>query len=209
MDSVKGAAHSTLEVDTETWKRYKEKEVSHSMAHYLQAVAALKRDKGYAKVSDIAERLGVTKSGVTSMIRSLAGRGLVDHERYGCVELTEEGRRFAEVTESSRHVLEAFLTDILRVPAAIANEDACMIEHLVSKEAMSQFVRLTALIQSDQPAAIEFRRLFEEQLRCGASGEPCPVCGSGACLEKTFRDATSRTDPAAEPADPTRTGDER
>ena len=46
---------------------------------------------------------------------------------------------------------------------------------------MSQFVRLTALIQSDQPAAIAFRRLFEEQQRCGASGDACPVCGDGAC----------------------------
>ena len=176
----------------ETWKRYKEKELSHSMAHYLQAVAALKREKGYAKVSDIAERLGVTKSGVTSMIRSLAGRGLVDHERYGCVELTEEGARFAEFTESSRHVLSAFLTDILRVPEAVAHEDACMIEHLVSNQAMSQFVRLTALIQSDHPAAVAFRRHFEEQQRCGLTGESCPVCGSGACLERTFRDAATK-----------------
>lgn len=173
----------------ETWKRYKEKELSHSMAHYLQAVAALKREKGYAKVSDIADRLGVTKSGVTSMIRSLAGRGLVDHERYGCVELTEEGARFAEFTESSRHVLQTFLTDILRVPEAVAHEDACMIEHLVSNQAMSQFVRLTALIQGDQPAAVAFRRLFEDQQRCAATGISCPVCGSGACLERTFSDA--------------------
>jgi len=188
-----------LEANTETWKRFKEKELSHSMAHYLQAVAALKRDKGYAKVGEIADILGVTKSGVTSMIRSLVARGLVDHERYGCVELTEEGRRLAEFTESSRHVLEAFLIDILRVPSDIAHEDACMIEHLVSNEAMSQFVRLTALIQSDDPAAISFRRLFEEQQRCGASGEACPVCGEGACLEKTFRDATAREESTGKP----------
>jgi DtxR family Mn-dependent transcriptional regulator len=192
VDTVKAAALQVSEARTETWKRFKEKELSHSMAHYLQAVAALKRDKGYAKVSEIAEALGVTKSGVTSMIRSLVSRGLVDHERYGCVELTPEGSRLAEVTESSRHVLEAFLTEILRIPEAIAHEDACMIEHLVSNEAMSQFVRLTALIQSDQPAAVSFRRLFEEQQRCGASGEACPVCGDGACLERTFRDAPPR-----------------
>ncbi|HEU4335209.1 MAG TPA: metal-dependent transcriptional regulator [Candidatus Eisenbacteria bacterium] len=209
MDTVKAAALPSSEARTETWKRFKEKELSHSMAHYLQAVAALKRDKGYAKVSEIAETLGVTKSGVTSMIRSLAGRGLVDHERYGCVELTEEGRRLAEVTESSRHVLEAFLTDILRVPSPIAHEDACMIEHLVSNEAMSQFVRLTALIQSDQPAAIAFRRLFEEQQRCGASGDACPVCGDGACLERTFRDAAPREERPAKPgAPPKTTGEE-
>jgi DtxR family Mn-dependent transcriptional regulator len=162
------------------------------MAHYLQAVAALKRDKGYAKVSEIADRLGVTKSGVTSMIRSLASRGLVDHERYGCVELTEEGRRLAEVTESSRHVLETFLIEILGVSSEVAHEDACMIEHLVSNQAMTQFVRLTALIQSDDPTAVAFRRLFQEQQRCAASGESCPVCGDGACLERTFRDATAR-----------------
>ena len=86
----------------DTWKRFGEKEVSHSMAHYLQAVASLKTDKGFARVGDIAERLGVSKSGVTSMMRSLQGRGLVAHERYGCVELTDSGRRLAERTESSR-----------------------------------------------------------------------------------------------------------
>ena len=188
------------EADTDTWKRFNEKELSHSMAHYLQAVATLKRDKGYAKVGEIAEILGVTKSGVTSMIRSLASRGLVDHERYGCVELTDEGRRLAEFTESSRHVLEAFLIDILGVPSDIAHEDACMIEHLVSKESMSQFVRLTVLLQSLDPAATSFRRLFHEQQRCGASGEACPVCGDGACLEKTFRGAPTREEVTGQPA---------
>ena len=102
------------------WKRFGEKEVSHSMAHYLQAVAALKVEKGFARVGDIAERLGVSKSGVTSMLRSLRGRGLVDHERYGCVELTPSGQRLAERTESSRRVLTMFLTEILGVATKVA-----------------------------------------------------------------------------------------
>jgi Mn-dependent DtxR family transcriptional regulator len=34
--------------------------------------------------------LGVSKSGVTSMLRSLQTRGLISHEKYGCVELTRE-----------------------------------------------------------------------------------------------------------------------
>ena len=55
----------------DVWKRFGEKEVSHSMAHYLQAVATLKQDKGHARVGDIADHLGVSKSGVTSMLRSL------------------------------------------------------------------------------------------------------------------------------------------
>ena len=82
-----------------------------------------------------------------------------------------------------------------------------MIEHLVSREAMSKFVRLTALIQADHPAALEFRRLFQDQLRCGASGALCPVCGEGACLERTFGDATGREERGGGSSAPPRAGD--
>ena len=109
----------------EIWKRFHDKELTHSMAHYLQAVAGLKHEKGHARVGDIADRLGVSKSGVTSMLRSLGSHGLVCHERYGCVELTDAGRRLAERTETNRRVLSIFFTDILRVPEAVAFEDAC------------------------------------------------------------------------------------
>jgi Mn-dependent DtxR family transcriptional regulator len=50
----------------ETWKRFHEKELTHSMAHYLQAIATTTRDQGAASVSAIADLLGVSKAGVTS-----------------------------------------------------------------------------------------------------------------------------------------------
>ena len=142
------------------WKRFADKELSHSMAHYLQAVAALKTDKGFARVGDIADRLRVSKSGVTSMLRTLHGRGLVDHERYGCVELTAAGRRLAERTESNRHVLTVFLTEILGVPEPVAEEDACMIEHLVSPQVTVELLRLTTFMRSPHPVAVQFREWF-------------------------------------------------
>lgn len=173
----------------EIWKRFNDKELTHSMAHYLQAVAGLKEEKGHARVGDIADRLGVSKSGVTSMLRSLSSRGLVMHEPYGCVELTDDGRRLARQTESNRQVLRMFLTHILRVREEIAYEDACMIEHLVGPESMIQFLRLTAFIGSDDPAAERFRSAFHQyQHRCStkASAKECPVCKAGRCLADTF-----------------------
>ena len=148
----------------DTWKRYGEQELSHSMAHYLQAVAALKQEKGHARVGDIAEHLGVSKSGVTSMLRSLERHGMVTHERYGCVELTSTGAGLATRTESSRRVLTIFLTEILGVPDAIASEDACMIEHLVSTEVSVELLRLTAFLRSAHPAAKQFRDDYIKQL---------------------------------------------
>jgi len=144
----------------DTWKRYHEKEVSHSMAHYLQAVAGLKKEKGYARVGDIADRLGVSNSGVTSMLRSLAARGLVDHERYGCVELTASGRELAARTACNRQLLTVFFRDILGVSDDVACEDACMIEHLVSPEAMTRLLRLTAILTSGEPKAAQLLELI-------------------------------------------------
>jgi Mn-dependent DtxR family transcriptional regulator len=169
------------------WKRFGEKEVSHSMAHYLQAVAALKSDKGHARVVDIADHLGVSKSGVTSMLRSLQSRGLVTHERYGAVELTPTGQRLASRTESNRRLLTMFLSEILGVPEAVASEDACMIEHLVSPEVSIELLRLTTFVRSKHPVAVQFRDAYKASPRSCAEHAPgaCELCGE-TCLHESL-----------------------
>ena len=175
----------------ETWKRFGEKEVSHSMAHYLQAVASLKDEKGFVRVGDVADRLGVSKSGVTSMLRTLHTRGYVDHERYGCVELTPTGRQLAERTESNRRVLTVFLSDILAVAEPVAAEDACMIEHLVSPQVMVELLRLTSFMRSEHPAALSFREAFRASPGA-CSHHPagsCDLCGP-VCLRDSLLPAS-------------------
>jgi len=171
----------------ELWKKFGEKEVSHSMAHYLQTVATLKADKGHARVGDIAEQLGVSKSGVTSMLRSLERRGLVRHEKYGCVELTAEGAGFATRTASSRTVLTMFLTEILDISEEVASEDACMIEHLVSPEVTIELLRLTTFMRSRHPAAARFREAFRTSPASCKDHAPgaCDVC-SASCLHESL-----------------------
>ncbi len=174
----------------DVWKRFGEKEVSHSMAHYLQAVAALKTEKGHARVGDIADHLGVSKSGVTSMMRALQTRGLVEHERYGCVELTTAGQHLAERTESSRRVLTMFLAEILGVNEEVASEDACMIEHLVSPEVSVELLRLTSFLRSGHPAAAAFREAYRTSPRSCADHAPgaCDLCGATCLRESLVRE---------------------
>ncbi len=172
------------------WKRFGEKEVSHSMAHYLQAVASLKNEKGHARVGDIASHLGVSKSGVTSMLRSLQTRGLISHERYGCVELTPSGQRLAERTESSRRVITLFLTEILGVPESVASEDACMIEHLVSPEVSVELLRLTSFLRSAHPASQAFLGAYRTSPHSCADHAPdaCAVCQTNCLRESLVRE---------------------
>jgi Mn-dependent DtxR family transcriptional regulator len=181
----------------DVWKRFSEKEVSHSMVHYLQAVAGLKNEKGYARVSDVAARLGVSRSGVTSMMQSLQARGLVNHERYGCVELTVTGQELAKRTESNRHVLSIFLTEILGVSEAVGEEDACMIEHLVSPQVMIELVRLTAFMRSEHAAAARFREAFQECPK-GCSEQVvggCDLCGTTCLHDSLVREIECSAEP--------------
>jgi DtxR family Mn-dependent transcriptional regulator len=181
------------------WKRFHEKEVTHSMAHYLQAIAALTHAGAQASVTAIADRLGVTRAGVTSMLRTLKNRDLVHHERYGDVSLTPEGRRLAARTERSRDVLTRFFIETLGLPPGTAEEDACMMEHLVSPATMVELVRLTAFLASGHPSAEHFNEVFREyQTRCasGEAGPGCPVC-KGHCLKDSVEMMEITDEPAA------------
>jgi hypothetical protein len=85
-----------------------------------------------------------------------------------------------------------FLTDILGVPEAIASEDACMIEHLVSSEVSVELLRLTTFLRSQHPVAKQFRDAYRASPRAcaahaaGASGSPD---SSGVCADTCLHDS--------------------
>ena len=60
---------------------------------YLETIYHLVQDKGYASTVEIAERLQVSPSSVSSMLKNLANGGYLDYEPYRGMKLTERGRR--------------------------------------------------------------------------------------------------------------------
>jgi len=91
--------------------------------------------------TDIASALGISKASVSSMMNVLREAGYVTKEKYGAVSLTENGRKAAADTKRRYELLKKFLHDILGVEAAIAAEDACRMEHLISPETADQIDR--------------------------------------------------------------------
>jgi len=66
--------------------------LSESAQDYLEALLVATQDRRVVRISDIAQRLSVRLPSVVAMLKGLAAKGLVKHERYGLVELTEAGR---------------------------------------------------------------------------------------------------------------------
>jgi DtxR family Mn-dependent transcriptional regulator len=86
----------------------------------------------------LAERIGVSASTASESIRKLADQGLVDHEKYGAVTLTERGRRAAVSVVRRHRLLETFLVSELGYRWDEVHDEAEVLEHAVSDLMMSR-----------------------------------------------------------------------
>lgn len=80
----------------------------------------------------LAERIGVSASTASESIRKLADQGLVDHEKYGAVTLTDAGRRAALAMVRRHRLLETFLVQELGYSWDEVHDEAEVLEHAVS-----------------------------------------------------------------------------
>ena len=124
----------------EVWRAYEENELSHSAAHHLMAIHELREMHGYARVSDIAKHLSITKGSVSTAMKHLKERGYVQEDLNRFLELTEQGLKVVQETEATRLVVQRFLKDALGMDEDDAMVDACKVEHLISNEARVRLV---------------------------------------------------------------------
>jgi DtxR family Mn-dependent transcriptional regulator len=115
--------------------------IGRSGEDYLEAVLIIGRDKGAVRVKDVAERLGVTRPSVVAALSQLSRQGLVNHERYGGVELTPAGAARAAAVYRRHLLLFGFLRDHLGVSDSVARADACRLEHALSAETTERLER--------------------------------------------------------------------
>ncbi|HEU4641535.1 MAG TPA: metal-dependent transcriptional regulator [Gemmatimonadaceae bacterium] len=101
---------------------------------YLKVIYDIERQAGAAATNDIAQRLAIAPASVSGMVRRLADQGLLEHERYRGVRLTDMGRRVALRTIRRHRVIEAYLTLALGYPWDLVHDEAERLEHAASDE---------------------------------------------------------------------------
>ncbi|HEX7292714.1 MAG TPA: metal-dependent transcriptional regulator [Conexibacter sp.] len=110
---------------------------SEAIEDYAKAIYALQHrsgGEGGVSTNDLAERLHVTPASVSAMLKKLAERGLVVHERYRGVVLTPEGERVALEVLRHHRLLELYLAEHLGVPWDRVHEEAEALEHVISED---------------------------------------------------------------------------
>src|SRR5690348_4106066 len=109
--------------------------ISSAIEDYAKAIYALELRAGEAVTTNaLAERLGVTPGSASGMVKRLAELGLVEHEPYRGVQLTEDGRRVALEVIRHHRLLELYLVESLGVPWDRVHQEAEVLEHVLSEE---------------------------------------------------------------------------
>ena len=135
---------------------------------YLKAIYDLERVGDPASTNDIALRLAISPASVSGMVRRLADQGLITHEPYRGVRLTNEGRRAALRTLRRHRILECYLTAVLGYPWDRVHEEAEQLEHAASEELIERMAAtLGDPVQDPHGAPIPTRdgRVEESLLR--------------------------------------------
>jgi DtxR family Mn-dependent transcriptional regulator len=102
---------------------------------YAKAVYALETRSGSpVSTNDLAARLGVTPASVSGMLRKLTEVGIVEHEPYHGVRLTDHGRRVALEVLRHHRLLELFLAQELGMSWDQVHAEAEVLEHVLSEE---------------------------------------------------------------------------
>ena len=100
---------------------------------YLEAILVLSRKSGFVRSVDVGEYLGYSKPSVSRAMGLLRQGGLITVESNGGLVLTDAGREIAEKIYERHTELTDYLIS-LGVSPAVAAEDACRIEHVISTE---------------------------------------------------------------------------
>ena len=126
----------------ETWKQFEANELTHSAAHHLLAIHELGAEYGgWARVSDIARQLAITRGSVSINLRTLKKRGFVVTDEHRMVKLSGKGIEIVKAVQSKKAAFKTFLTEVLGVSERQAEVDSCKIEHLISRETTERLAR--------------------------------------------------------------------
>ena len=176
----------------DTWKEFDQNIVSHSAAHHLMAVDELVSQFGYARVSDVARQLNITRGSVSISLRPLKKAGLLEQDENRHLRLSPRGQALVDAIKTKRHLMQRLLAEILGVAPEQATIDACKLEHLVSNQTAQRLLSFLRFLESDSNRGRTFVHAWQQfETECAHAPDACPTCDAQCLAEKVKSDSTT------------------
>lgn len=152
---------------------------------YLEAIAQLQAEDHVARAKDIADRLGVTRGTVTSALRSLHEKGLINYQPYSHITLTTAGQKLAAEIMHRHSTLSRYLREVLQLTPEVAEENACRAEHALDREVIERLNKFLDFLDKCPRTGSVWKRAFTDF--CGGEGnaDDCRQC-VGECMAELY-----------------------
>jgi DtxR family Mn-dependent transcriptional regulator len=137
-------------------------QLSASLEDYLEAIFNIIAKSDVARSKDIALALNVAKPSVTSALRVLKDKQLVNYKPYGYVTLTPAGQNAAMRVVHKHNVLTSFFTEVLGVEDSAAQTAACQAEHDLGSDVISRLLLFMEFTTSEKSPGHEMVGEFRE-----------------------------------------------
>ena len=105
---------------------------------YIRAIYTLQEVSLSTGVTQIAEKLDLSKSTVSGRLKDLVKEGLVVAEPYSEVQLTRKGSDVGRKLTFKHRTIEVFLNSVLKIPKDKVHEEAHKLEHAMSDEVIKR-----------------------------------------------------------------------
>jgi DtxR family Mn-dependent transcriptional regulator len=107
--------------------------INESAENYLETILILSKSLPVVRSVDLAEEMGFKKSSISVAIKNLREKNHITVTKSGFIYLTDSGREIAEMIYERHELLSSWLIK-LGVDEKTAVDDACKMEHVISKE---------------------------------------------------------------------------
>lgn len=144
-----------------------------SQEDYLKTIWLLIQRKGYARVSDIADTLGVRSASVSKMVRRLHEDGLTSFEPYRGLNLTATGRSRGRLLVERQRVIRLWLRTVGLHDGEELDRTVEEIEHFIHPETLVHVERLVRFIEAHP----EWWAVYE-QVRDAEAARAVPETGT-------------------------------
>ena len=152
--------------------------LTESIEDYLMEIFLITQEKKVARLKDLSKRRKVKMPSVVNAIQNLKSKGLVEHERYGYVELTEGGLELARKLYKRHKTIYSFFHEMLGVNESIAESDAHKVEHDLHVETLNKITRFMEFVrQSETEKHAKWHECFAYFSQNGEMPDDCEILG--------------------------------
>ncbi len=159
-------------------------ELSESLENYLEVILGLEEKNKVARAKSIAEKMEVKRASVTSALKSLSEKGLIDYKPYGFITLKPKGKKIAKKINERRLILKNFFKNVLRLDEETANTVACKMEHTTEKKFIERLLSFIEFINRCPKAGKDWIDSFIDFC---SSNEKLSKKRCEDCLEKNMK----------------------